>query len=94
MKGEADYHRRLSADMAEAEHRAQVNALDDKSAWEELCKIRDALGEKINQPTPPRNFSRWVRPVAAETSHDVEFQNALRQRALLRRLDRGRGLSS
>ena len=91
MKGEADYHRRLCADMAEAERRAQINALDDKSAWEELCKIRDARGEKINQPTPPRNFSR---PVAAETSHDVEFQNALHQRALLRRLDRVRGLSS
>ena len=93
MKGEADYHRRLSADMAEAEHRAQINALDDKSAWEELCKIRDALGEKINQPTPPRN-SCWAPLSRAETSHDVEFQNALHQRALLRRLDRVRGLSS
>ena len=93
MKGEADYHRRLSADMAEAEHRAQINALDDKSAWEELCKIRDALGEKINQPTPPRNSYRT--PLSrAETSHDVEFQNALRQRAWQARPARERGLSS
>jgi hypothetical protein len=93
MKGEVDYHRRLSADMAEAEHRAQINALDDKSAWEELCKIRDALGEKINQPTPPRNFYR--APLSrAETSHDVEFQNALRQRNWQARRARERGLSS
>ena len=93
MKGEADYHRRLSADMAEAERQARINALDDTSAWEKLCKIRDALRENINQPTPPRNF--YPAPLSrAETSHDVEFQNALHQRALLRRLDRVRGLSS
>ena len=93
MKGEADYHRRLSADMAEAERQAQINALDDTSAWEELCKIRDALGEKINQPTPPRNSYR-ASLSRAETSHDVEFQNALRQRAWQARRARERGLSS
>ena len=94
MKEEADYLRRLSADMAEAERRAQINALDDKSAWEELCKIRDALGKKINQPTPPRNSYR--APLSrAETSHDVEFQNALNQGAWMisRARERG-GLSS
>ena len=93
MKGEADYHRRLCVDMAEAEHRAQINALDDKSAWEELCKIRDVRGEKINQSTPSRNSCR-ASLFKPETSHDVEFQNALRQRAwLLRRACQG-GLSS
>jgi hypothetical protein len=85
MKGEADYHRRLSADMAEAEHRAQINALDDKSAWEELCKIRDALGEKINQPTPPRN-SYQASLLKPETAYDASYQNAL--------LKSHRGLSS
>lgn len=85
MKGEADYHRRLSADMAEAEHQAQVNALDDTSAWEKLCKIRDALGEKINQPTPPRNFYR-ASSLKPETSYDADYQNAL--------LKSHRGLSS
>ena len=83
MKGEADYHRRLSADMAEAEHRAQINALDDKSAWEELCKIRDARGEKINRPTPSRRIARTLPPPHANL-YDLEHR-----RALL-----GRGLSS
>ena len=83
MKGEADYHRRLSADMAEAERRAQINALDDTSAWEEFCKIRDALGEKINQPTSPRRITRTLPPPPANI-YDLEHQ-----RALL-----GRGLSS
>ena len=93
MKGEADYHRRLSADMAEAERQAQINALDDTSAWEKLCNIRDALEEKINQPTPLRNSYR--APLSrAETSHDVEFQNALHQRAWQARRARERGLSS
>ena len=76
MKGEADYHRRLSADMAEAERQAQINALDDTSAWEKLCKIRDALGEKINQPTPPRRIARTPPPPPANI-YDREYQRAL-----------------
>ena len=94
MKGEVDYYRRLCADMAEAKRRAQINALDDKGIWEEMCKIRDELANKINQPTPPKNFCR--APLSrAETSHDVEFQNALRQRAwMIRQESERRGLSS
>jgi transposase len=82
----ADYYRWLARDMAEAERRADVNALDNKGCWEELKGILAEHGAELDSPTPTRPY----RPrVPTASLHDIEIGRAIKEAISLRR-----GLSS